>query len=389
MDIDPRTLLVVGGYGSWILAAVIEFQAVRPGRARALPDSWTMGLLAQGLGLVLISQRGLIADVWSISLANALLMATPLFSYAALQRVRGAKTSPYLIASVPASVAVFLVLVGFSDDAFALRAGVVLCAALFGLALGVWSAAQIARSGFRTGPHLIIGSSAMLVLAFVAFVASAAMSGDQGVFSGTGLQLAFYAMNDACILLSTLGYMDIARIARDELAHIEDPMLPDPLTGLFSQHAFMRVGQDELQRARRRRYPVCAMALAIEGLDRLATTRGRSSADAALKRVAGIVQNDIRSYDLAARLPRGLIGVLLPELPLAKGVEAAERLRARVVRELSGDGGLEGLRLSAGVCEAAAEEADLDALMARAEGCLVSAREAGGDRVATPPARAT
>src|SRR3954471_24327464 len=114
MTFDARTLLVIGGLLSWALAAAIEFQAVRPSRDQVFPDPWTLGLLAKGLGLNLISQRGFISDFWSISAANALLLMGPLFCYTALQRVRGVRANPLLIAAVPLSVAVLLPIVGFA-----------------------------------------------------------------------------------------------------------------------------------------------------------------------------------------------------------------------------------------------------------------------------------
>jgi len=49
VSFDARTLLVVGGLLSWILAAAIEFQAVRPARNSVLPDPWTMDCSPRGL----------------------------------------------------------------------------------------------------------------------------------------------------------------------------------------------------------------------------------------------------------------------------------------------------------------------------------------------------
>src|SRR5471032_18940 len=93
VSFDARTLLIIGGFLCWLLAAAIEFQAVRPSGSRVVPDAWTLGLLAGGMGLNLISQSGLVADVWTISLANALLLVSLLFSYVALQKIRGAVTN--------------------------------------------------------------------------------------------------------------------------------------------------------------------------------------------------------------------------------------------------------------------------------------------------------
>lgn len=214
MNIDPRTLLIAGGIGSWVLAAALVFQARRP-------DAWTFGLLAQGLGLNLVSLRGTIPDAWSISLANALLMSTPLFSYVALQRIRGAQTNRLLVAAVPVVVGILLPIIGFSDEAFPARAIVVLCAALFGLGLSLWSAAQIARSGGMAGAAMILVSTVLVIVSFIAFVVAVANKDVAGVLSGTGIQLLFYAMNDFCILLSTLGYMVLVRVSRNEVRQFE------------------------------------------------------------------------------------------------------------------------------------------------------------------------
>jgi diguanylate cyclase (GGDEF)-like protein len=383
VNIDPRTLLVVCGLGSWILAASIEFLAVRPSRGSAQPDRWSLGLLAQGAGLLLVSHRGEIADLWSIPLANALLMSTPLFSYAALQKIRGAETHS-LVFGLPLGVGVILPIVGFSDEAFPARVVVVLCAALAGLGLSCWSAAQIARPGRRAGAYLILGSTAILVTSFVAFAVSVVGKEVQGVLSGSGIQLAFYAMNGACLFLSTLGYMDLARIHRVELEFIADPGRPEPLTGLHSRYAFMHSGHDELERARRRGYPVCAMVLVVDRFERLEAAQGQTYADAALMRVARIVRKDVRTYDLAGRLARNSIGILLPEVPLATGIVTADRIRARVANDLSDADEGRGVRISVGVCEAAGAQGKLDAIVAEAEECVRNAQLEGGNRVVTP-----
>lgn len=216
MSLDARTLLVVGSLLCWTLAAAIAIQAVRPGVRRGPPDAWSIALLIQGLALLLISQRGAIADVWSIALAHLLLLAGLLFYYVALQRIRGAVTSRAMLTAFPAAIALALVLVGFSDDAFPMRVLVIMSAWLFGFSINCWSAWQIARSGYVAGASMILFSTGLLVLTAAAFAVSVATGKVAGIFGGTDIEAAFYAVNDLCLALSTFGYIAIVRVARTQ-----------------------------------------------------------------------------------------------------------------------------------------------------------------------------
>jgi diguanylate cyclase (GGDEF)-like protein len=384
LSFDARTLLIVGGLLSWILAAAIEFQAVPQQGGRRLPDAWTMGLLAKGLGLNLLSQRGLVPDVWSIACANALLLAGPLFCYAALQRVRGVPTSRALVLVVPVGVGILLPIVGFGPDQFPARTLVFTGAAAFGFALNVWSAIQVARLGYVAGASLILGTSVVLAILALANAIAVAGGGVASLFAGHGVQIALYTTNAVCIAVSSFGYMDILRAQREERARSDPALQPDLLTGLYGREAFMRSGLEELHRARRRGYSISVMMIQVDRFDALAATRGHAFTDLALKRVAAAIQRDIRLYDLAGRLSDGLIGVVMPELPLAEGIAVAERIRAAVAGEDAIQNGTTRVTVSAGLCEADPEHADFESALALAAGCLHRAQLAGGDQVATP-----
>ena len=385
MSFDARTLLVVTGLLSWILAAAIEFQAVRPTRNTILPDPWTLGLLAKGLGLNLISQRGLIPDVWSIALANALLLAGPLFCYAALQRVRGVAANSVLIAAVPVSVAILLPIVGFAPEQFPARTMVFTGAAVFGFSLNCWSATQLARTGYVAGAALILATSITLAIAVVAHALAVAGGGVAGLLGGHGVQVTLYIVNAVCIAVSTFGYMDILRTLRDRQSHVDPDLLPDTLTGLYSRQSFLRSGHAELARARLRGNPVTVMTIQIDGFDSLAATHGRAFADQQLKRVASGIQRDIRNFDLAGRLSQDVLGVLMPELTVQEAHAAAERIRAAVASESPVHNGVSRqVTISVGLCEVDPEHADLESALALSGACLHRARLAGGDQTSTP-----
>ncbi len=385
MSFDARTLLVVGGLLSWTLAAAIEFQALRPDRDHVLPDPWTIGLLAKGLGLNLLSQRGLIPDLWSISVANALLLMGPLFCYSALQRIRGVATNYFLVAAVPLGVGVLLTIIGFAPEQFPARTLVFTCAGLFGFALNTWSLGHLWRDGYKAGVVLILGSSAVLATIGIAHAVAVMSGGIAGLFGGSSIQIALYTINDVCIALGTFGYMDMLRTTRNKQAPIDPDLLPDALTGLYSRRSFISGGQAELARARARGEPMSVMKIQIDGFDPLTTSHGRTFADHQFKRVSAEVQRDIRNFDLAGRLSSTTVGVLMPELGLAESHAMAEQIRTAVQsQEVSHHGTPMRLTVSIGLCTADSEHVDLESVMALAAACLHRARLAGGNQVATP-----
>lgn len=386
MIFDARSLFIVGGLLCCILAASIEFQAVRPAGRRTTPDFWTLGLLIQAAGLVLLSQRGRIPDLWSIAVANSLLLSGLLFFYTALQKVRGVAPNRMLLAAMPLGLAVVLPVVGFAPEAFPTRVLMVMSAWLFGFALSCWAAFQIARIGYVAGASLILAPCAVVALFAVGYGLAVADREIPGALGSSGPQLAFYAIHDICITLITFGYMDIIRVARDQLRHVEGATQLDALTGLSSGPAFMKMSLGELQRARRRGYPVCVMAIQIDGFETVKTLRGEAFAEAALKRVAGIIQAQVRIYDVAGRAHSSVIGVVMPELPLDEGLEVAERIRLKVAGDPSIEAEPPPIHISIGLCEAQTTEHDTTRSLALAEACLERAQAGGGNRIVTPAA---
>lgn len=374
MSFDARTLLIVGGFLCWILAAAIEFQAVRPKGGRVMPDAWTLGLLSKGLALNLISQRGLISDAWTISVAQALLLSSLLCFYVALQRIRGVASNRLALAAMPVALAVVLPLIGFSQEAFSYRVFAIMAAWTFGFSLACWAAIRIAMAGYVAGAALVLTSNGVMAVLALAFLVAVATREVSGVFGSNGVQLAFYAIHNVCIAVSTFGYMDIVRAARTRRLQAEkranDPSQPDALTGLFSAQTFTRLAAVELHRAARSGYPVCAIALRIDG---------DAPGDEALKQVAALLLREIRMYDVAGRVAPEVFVAVMPELALAKGQDAAERIVARVRSDSAG-----ARSVSVGLCEASGNQQDLEVLMQVALACLERARAEGGNRVVSP-----
>jgi hypothetical protein len=216
MTLDPRTLLLIGGMLCWALAAWVGSNSIHKWR-----DAWLLGLVMKGAGLNLIGLRGQIDDVWSVALANALLLMGPLLFYVALQRVRGAVTRHFLIAMGPVGLAIALPIVGFSETAFVTRVFVIMAAWLFVFSLSTWSSIQIFKAGYRTGAAMIMGANGIMALFAISFALAVASYDVVGIFNGSPIQSAFYMANIFCSALGTVGYVAIKKIARGQRQHLE------------------------------------------------------------------------------------------------------------------------------------------------------------------------
>lgn len=389
MNFDPRALLIIGAFLCWILAVAIEFNAISPGTRRRLPGPYTAGLLLHGLGLILISQRGLIADLWTILVANVLLLAAPLFYFSALQAARGLKADFRVLAAMPVSMAVLLPIAGFGPQAFGARVMIFTGAALFAFGLICWAALQLARAGHRAGGWIIFGAIFTLGCLTVTRAVSVASGQVSGIFDSQIVQLTFYLLNDVCITLAAFGYMDVARSRNmQERSQPSSAMSPDAQTGLYSREAFLRSGLEELNRARRREYAITLMLVRLDRVDDTQAAKGDALVDLALKRVAATILRDIRMYDVAGRLSGAVMGVIMPELALADAVAVAERIREIVAGDPAIRNGVQGVTVSAGVCELDPVLDSLDSSLAVASSCLERARAMGGNCVITPASSA-
>jgi diguanylate cyclase (GGDEF)-like protein len=160
-----------------------------------------------------------------------------------------------------------------------------------------------------------------------------------------------------------------AILHRTQLAH---QATHDPLTGLRN-----RRGLDELLEGQR---SVAVLVCDIDRFKSINDRYGHEGGDRVLQRFGELLRSLARSTDVAVRLGGEEFCMVLPQTDRAGAMEAAERLRVAVQRQLT-DIVAEGVTVSIGV--ATTSEAVLDAkdLLATADRRMYGAKEAGRNRV--------
>ena len=153
----------------------------------------------------------------------------------------------------------------------------------------------------------------------------------------------------------------------------------DTLTGLNNRSRFLDQGEAEITRARRLGRSVAVLRLDVDHFKRINDTHGHGAGDVALKIVAAIIARELRAIDICGRLGGEEFAVMLPETDGQGAMQAAERLRLAVAQEKVrvAEGVELGITVSIGATILAPQDANIDHLLARADGALYEAKRSG------------
>jgi diguanylate cyclase (GGDEF)-like protein len=170
---------------------------------------------------------------------------------------------------------------------------------------------------------------------------------------------------------------------RHELeSHLRFLATTDALTGVANRRSLLRRAEHEFRRARRYGRPMALLLLDIDHFKRVNDTWGHFAGDEALKALCGVCLGSLRSSDLLGRLGGEEFAVLLPEAGVRDACGTAERIR-QTVEELAVEwhGRTIRMTVSIGVATIESPDADIYALMRRADLALYTAKDVGRNRV--------
>jgi diguanylate cyclase (GGDEF)-like protein len=164
----------------------------------------------------------------------------------------------------------------------------------------------------------------------------------------------------------------------------------DPGTGLLNAGAWRREAEVELARAQRHQGSAAVVIVRIDHFASVAETAGRPAADQVLRRMACILREHLRGYDLIGRHAGERFAVLLPETGLEEARRVSERLRDELAAEPVAieDGSHAGfvfrMTVSIGVASMDEARSTLAGLIEAADAALAGAARAGAVVCAAP-----
>lgn len=161
----------------------------------------------------------------------------------------------------------------------------------------------------------------------------------------------------------------------------------DALTGLNNRRQFEIRLKQETANSKRNNISLCAMMLDVDYFKKINDTYGHYAGDCVLKSVSGIIQKEIREYDIACRYGGEEFFIILPQTGIKEASLVAQRLRKTIedAKIDIKDAGVEEVSylkvtVSIGVCQYDCDMSSEEFLQ-RADKALYEAKTTGRNRV--------
>ena len=174
---------------------------------------------------------------------------------------------------------------------------------------------------------------------------------------------------------------------KDDLVKLQKMADTDYLTGLMNRRAFLAVADDTIEFCRRYKRGMATLMIDIDHFKKINDTHGHAAGDDAIKRIAEIINQSIRTTDKAARFGGEEFVVLLREIDQETALRLAERIRNSIEQTTisHGDASIRAT-VSIGVAINAEGDRDVQDIIERADQGLYIAKKTGRNRTVLTPA---
>jgi len=379
MQLDLRTLFIVLMILYACLAFVCLLLPYRIPGSHAVTD-WGYGMLMLAAGMAGIALRGAVPDLFSVVLANGLILAAFLFILRSVRPARGPGANAFGWSVVGAAVLLVAYYTYFQADT-SLRIVIVSVAMALLTVQPVIGLMVASRSSRRARLFTAACLSGIGLAMLVRALLTTKWGAHADLLAPDFVQFASVLLFGVFTVLSTLGVMwiEIEKL-RADLARLA---MIDSLTATLNRRAFMLEYERELSRCVREK---TGLALAIFDLDHFKDVNdahGHLVGDQVLRRVADTLRASLRGHDVLGRYGGEEFALLMPGADAAAALAATERARLAVGERPIEAGRLSiPLTLSAGVAAYGVNGRDWETLLSSADAALYEAKREGRNRVA-------
>jgi diguanylate cyclase (GGDEF)-like protein len=376
--VDLPTLFAVTIFANG-LSGVLLLYAWFTNRHTPALALWAMGYFVATTGMTLIVARGTIGDLWSIDIANALVIAAYGIVWMGARSFNNRKTP---VLSVLVGPATWLVICQLEALHSSISGRIVVLSSLlfcYTLLTGFefWRGDRKLSSCWPLivviGIHSVVFLSRILWPGWVL-----------EMFTGRQLSLSVLALVSFQLLFHTfcaaflLAFLVKERREQD----YKRASLVDPLTGVWNRRAFLDYASRQLRRAASDKLPMALIAFDLDQFKSINDTYGHLAGDCLLRSFCEVASKALRSGDLFGRIGGEEFACLLADVSSMDAAAVAERLRRRFANtEINCGSSRLHATVSAGIALAGQPLPDLEALMSTADRALYRAKELGRNRV--------
>jgi diguanylate cyclase (GGDEF)-like protein len=384
MELHIPTLALVAVFVTVILGALLLL-AWRRDQSTVALVWWGIGYLLGGGSFGLLAARGVVPDVLSIEIANALVLVGYSFVFAGARAFNGRDTpvTVFVVAPLIWLTAMKVPTIAADINLRAIVVSSLQCSLVALTAYEFWrERAEPLLSRWPTiallGTQFVMLNTRMIVV-MTTPVLSHADFFRSSKFALMAFGTVLYTIALAFLLLSMTK-------ERSELRH-KIAALIDPLTGLANRRFFMSDADAAIARRSSRNEPLAVLLADLDHFKKINDVFGHAIGDQVLKIFAAVLNRTVGTNDLVGRIGGEEFAILLPGSDEAAALELAERIREAFAQGAAEvDGRAVAATVSIGV--SASRIGDLTGLLARADGALYQAKKSGRNRVAADRAEA-
>ncbi len=380
MQLHIPTLALVAVFVTGILGLLLLLAWRRDQSTDALPW-WGGGYLIGGVSFGLLSARGSIPDVFSIEIANGLLLLGYGFLLAGTRAFSGRETpvTTFLVAPLIWLTAMQVPTIAADINLRVVIVSSMQCTFVLLMAYEFWrERAEPLLSRWPTiivlCTHAVILSGRMIVVTVTPITSHADLFRSP-MFALMAFGTVLYTITFAFLLLSMTK-------ERTEMLH-KIASLVDPLTGLANRRAFMMDADATIATRASRSEPLAVLVADLDHFKAINDVYGHAVGDRVLKTFATVLNRCVGMTDFPGRLGGEEFAILLPGKGEAAARELAERIRRTFAEGASEvNGHSVAATVSIGVSASRIGVHDLEGLIGQADRALYQAKEAGRNRVA-------
>jgi diguanylate cyclase (GGDEF)-like protein len=376
--VDLPTLFVVTIFANFVSGMLLIYAWFTNRYTPALA-LWAIGYFLASAGMALLVARGAISDLWSIDIANALVIAAYAIVWMGARNFNHRKTP---VAYVLVGPVIWLLICQFDAVYSSLSARVVAVSLLL-FCYTVLTGFEFWRTNEKLSSCwpliVIIGIHASVFLSRILWptwmlITFASRRPALSVLAFVSFELMFHTFCAAFLLAYLVK-------ERRELGY-KRASLVDPLTGVWNRRAFLEYASRHLSRAATDKLPVALIAFDLDQFKSVNDSYGHSAGDRLLRSFCNVATESFRADDVFGRIGGEEFACLLADVCPADAVEIAERLRRQFANvEINSGSSRLHATVSSGVAVAGQPQPDLEALMSAADRALYRAKQLGRNRV--------
>ena len=368
-QLDPRSLIAMAGLMAALMAVVLYFMR------RYYPPSiqgigyWASAPLMWLVATVMFSGRGVFPDLFSMVVANTLLLLGTTAFYVGCRRFLGHGGGWRLWGTVAALSALVFAWLTYGHPSYPLRLG-----SFTALMICIYAANLrfLLCHGGKRFPVRLVEVVLALHIAVLAVRLSSTLVGRAGsdLMEPSLYQTLYIGAYVLTVLMLSIGAVLMAtdRLTT-ELNHLATH---DALTHTLNRRALLERFEEELARSQRTGKGPSLMMLDLDHFKAVNDTRGHQHGDAVLVHFVQRAQAALRRPDRLGRYGGEEFVVLLPETGAQDAQAVAQRIHAAAASGHALD-----CRLSIGLTTWLGPQDTLDAMLARADKALYQAKAQG------------